>query len=103
MVADVFEMNGWDSYFLGTGIPTSELVKYLRQENPDILAISMSIFFNYQNLVRMVKSIKTEFPNLTIIVGGQAFVHKKEGSFTRIENVKYISNLYDLDNYIKTI
>lgn len=103
MVADLFEMHGWESYFLGTGIPTTELVKYIKQVNPNILAISLSIFFNYQNLIRMLAVLKSEFPDLTIIVGGQAFIHKKEGNFKDIEGIKYISDLYELDNYLKTI
>jgi len=103
MVADVFEMNGWDSHFLGTGIPTTELAKYIRQIKPDVLAISMSIFFNYQNLMRMIDIIRNEFPDLTIIAGGQAFSHRKDDSSGEIENIKYISDLHELDNYLKTI
>ncbi len=103
MVADIFEMNGWDSYFLGTGIPINELIKYIKEENPRILAISMSIYFNYQQLVKMLELLKLEFPELSIIIGGQAFTHKKDGDFKKIEDIKYISNLYDLDNYLKTI
>jgi methanogenic corrinoid protein MtbC1 len=103
MVADVFEMNGWESYFLGTGIPINELIDFIKQIKPDVLAISMSIFFNYQNLARMIDTLKNEFPELTIILGGQAFLHKKENSFDKIHDVKYITNLYELDNYIKTI
>lgn len=101
MVADVFEMNGWESYFLGTGIPRSELVKYIKQINPSILAISLSIYFNYQNLLRMISVLKNEFPDLMIIIGGQAFKHKIEGNFSKLEGIKYISNLYNLDTYIK--
>ncbi|NEW80179.1 MAG: cobalamin-binding protein [Gelidibacter sp.] len=103
MVADVFEMNGWESYFLGTGIPMSELVKFIQQTEPAVVAISLSIFFNYRNLVEMIAVLKSEFPNLTIIVGGQGFLHQKEGSFEKLENIKYISNLYELDTYLKSI
>ncbi len=102
MVADVFEMHGWDSYFLGTGIPTSELVNYIKEVNPNILGISLSIFFNYQNLLRMLTVLTNEFPDLTIIVGGQAFMHITEENFKKINGIKYFSNLYDLDNYLKS-
>lgn len=102
MVADVFEMNGWESYFLGTGIPVSELVQYIKQENPKAIAISMSIFFNYQNLQRMIDVLKKEFPNLNIFVGGQAFAYKSEDNLKKIDGVIYISDLYELDNYLKT-
>ena len=103
MVTDVFEMNAWESYFLGTGIPINELIKFIKEKDPHVLALSMSIFFNYQNLVHMIEILRREFPKLKIIVGGQGFVHKKEGNFKKIENVKYISDLYELDNYLKTI
>jgi len=102
MVADVFEMNGWESYFLGTGIPISELVKFIQQENPKALAISMSIYFNYQNLLKTINVLRKEFPNLTIFIGGQAFVHKKESGFMKIDDVIYIADLYELDKYLKT-
>jgi MerR family transcriptional regulator, light-induced transcriptional regulator len=29
MVADIFEMKGWESFFLGTGIPITELIKFI--------------------------------------------------------------------------
>ena len=103
MVADVFEMHGWDSYFLGTGIPIAELVKYIKQLKPNVLAISLSIFFNYKNLVRMIEVLKNEFSDLDIIIGGQAFTYKKENNLNKIDGGRYISNLYDLDDYLKKI
>jgi len=103
MVADVFEMNGWESLFIGTGIPISQLIQFIKQENPMILAISMSIFFNYQNLAKMIVVLKNEFPDTVIVVGGQAFKHIKEGGLDKETGVKYISDLYELDYYLKTI
>lgn len=103
MVADVFEMNGWESKFLGTGIPISELVQFIKQENPEAVAISMSIYFNYQNLLKMVDVLHNEFPTLNIFIGGQAFAHKKEARSQEINDVIYISDLYELDNYLKPI
>ena len=46
MVADLFEMKGWESFFLGAGFPTNELIKFIHQNQPDIVAISLSIYFN---------------------------------------------------------
>ena len=63
----------------------------------------MSIFFNYQKLAQMVDVLINEFPDLNILIGGQAFVHMSEGSFEKIKQVKLISNLYELENYIETI
>ena len=101
MVADVFEMHGWESYYLGTGIPVLELVEYLKQVKPKILAISLSVFFNFKNLLNMINILKQEFTDLEIIVGGQAFTHIEKDDLSRIDGIKYISNLYDLDKYLK--
>lgn len=46
MISDVFEMNGWDALFLGSNLPTSELMDFIRLKKPDLLALSLSLFFN---------------------------------------------------------
>ncbi len=103
MVADIFELNGWESFFLGTGIPTAELVKYLFEIQPDILAISLSVYFNFTSLVKMLDVIKTEYPNLQIILGGQAISKLSGEALQRLENVIILSDLYMLEKYIDTI
>lgn len=103
MVADIFEMQGWDSYFLGSGIPLPELTRYIKEVSPDIIAISLSIYFNYANFSRMIKKINEEFPDMIIIVGGQAFANKKNNLSDKLENLLYIPDLNFLENYIKSI
>jgi methanogenic corrinoid protein MtbC1 len=103
MVADVFEMNGWESFFLGTGIPTNELIKFIHEVKPDLLAISLSVYFNYTNLLRMLKTLKNEFPTLQIIVGGQAFNRSSNSTIVGMENVVLLSDLYLLDKFIKVL
>jgi len=103
MVADVFEMKGWESFFLGTGIPTSELVKFIRETQPDILAISLSVYFNFANLLKMLELLKSEFPELQIILGGQAFSHASDETIQRLGNVIFLPDLYLLEKYIETI
>jgi MerR family transcriptional regulator, light-induced transcriptional regulator len=103
MVADIFELKGWESFFLGTGIPTSELVKYLHQTQPDLLAISLSVYFNFTNLLKMLEIIKVEVPDLQIILGGQAISRLANEALTRLENVIILSDLYMLDKFIDAI
>ncbi len=103
MVADIFEMNGWESYFLGTGIPTDELVRYVIEMKPDILAISLSVFFNFANLLKMLERLSTEFPDLQILIGGQAFHHVSANILERMGNVVLLSDLYLLETYIKSL
>lgn len=103
MVADVFEMKGWESFFLGTGIPTSELVKSIRETQPDILAISLSVYFNFAKLLKMLEMLRSEFPDLQIILGGQAFSRTSEDTLSCLGNVVLLSDLYLLEKYIDSI
>ncbi|HBL76955.1 MAG: hypothetical protein A2W90_00685 [Bacteroidetes bacterium GWF2_42_66] len=103
MVADVFEMKGWESFFLGTGISVIELVRFIRDVQPDLLAISLSVYFNFSNLLKMLKTMKDEFPELQIILGGQAFRHVSNDASPGLGNIVILSDLYLLDKYIDTM
>lgn len=103
MVADVFEMHGWESFFLGTGIPVGELKRYIQQVNPDILAISLSIFFNYQNLLNTLKTVRDEFPELLILIGGQGFNHLNNKDLNKAQGVVYLQDLYVLEQFVKSL
>lgn len=100
MVADIFEKNGWDSFFLGTGIPTGELLRFVRQAKPDMLAISLSVYFNLSNLLQMITRIRAEFPELIILLGGQAIQSLKAQDLP--DKCIVFSNLYQLESYIET-
>ena len=43
MVADIFELNGWDSYFLGANTPTSSLIDMISRTEPDIVGLSLAV------------------------------------------------------------
>lgn len=102
MVADVFEMKGWETFFLGTGIPTIELIRYIHEIKPDLLAISLTVYFNFTNLLNMLDTVRTEFPELQIIIGGQAFKHVSGELIERLGNVILLTDLYLLGNFIET-
>lgn len=36
MVADIFELNGWRGYFLGSKVPRSDLLALIAQKRPDV-------------------------------------------------------------------
>jgi methanogenic corrinoid protein MtbC1 len=103
MVADIFELKGWESFFLGTGIPTTELVKFIRETKPDILAVSLSVYFNFSNLLKMLEVIRREFPNLQILLGGQALTRLSGEALQRLGHIIILSDLYMLEKYIDTI
>ncbi len=103
MVGDVFELYGWNTIFLGANTPTNELIKLLHKKTPDILAISISLFFHIPLLEDMIQKIRSEFPDLLIFLGGQAFKHGGEEVISKYKNVMYFADLYSLNEILKIV
>lgn len=103
MVSDIFELNNWNSYFLGANTPTNELISYAKTIKPDILAISLSIYFHLPILEIMIQKIRNEFPDLLILVGGQAFQKGGNDVISKYSNVTYLPDLHSIDLYIKNL
>jgi methanogenic corrinoid protein MtbC1 len=103
MVADTFEMAGWDSYFVGASVPASELFRYIDQINPDLIAISLSIYFNLAKLIRLTEKIRTDYPDLTIIIGGQAFRHLPCEITSKLGNAVLFIDLFQLETYLQNL
>ena len=103
MVADIFEMHGWDGYFLGANTPLVDLLKMLNEKKPDILCFSLSIYSNLQNLLISIESIKKDHPQLEIIVGGQAFRWGGGEILKEIDRVHLLESIDDLENYLQDV
>ena len=101
MVADVFEMNGWNTHFLGANTPTVELKRFLNNMKPDYLALSVSIYFHLPMLEKMIKEIRGSWSDLKILAGGQAFRHGGVDVLEKYPNVSYLSDLTSLDAFLK--
>ena len=100
MVADYFEINGWDGYFLGANTPDDDIINFIKEHKPDLLAISMSVFFSMNSLQLLIAKVRQHFPDLTILLGGQGFIWGGEKAFHAMENVHLILSLDELDKKI---
>jgi MerR family transcriptional regulator, light-induced transcriptional regulator len=100
MVADYFELNGWDGYFLGANTPENELIQFIEEQQPDLLAISMSVIFSLTSLEKLTKKVHIHFPNLLIILGGQGFQWGDKNAFKTNENIYMLHSLDELDEKI---
>ena len=101
MISDIFEMQGWETFFLGAGIPTIELKSFIRRNNPDLLAISLTVFYNFKSLLKMIEEIRNDFPSLKIIVGGQAFNHGTHQALEKMNDVTFLNDMKSIENFIK--
>ena len=102
MVADIFELNGWDGHFLGANTPPDEVAKFIQDTKPDLVGLSLSILSNIDQLKRSIEAVKTDFPNMDLIIGGQAFRWGGIDTVKRYAGTEYIPSLDDLEKAIKT-
>ena len=75
MLSDIFEYEGWDTYYLGAALPEDAILGAIKEYQPDLIALSVTMPPHLSVCEKVVKSIKTNFPNLKIAVGGQAFLN----------------------------
>ncbi|MFA7287889.1 MAG: cobalamin-dependent protein [Melioribacteraceae bacterium] len=101
MVANFFQINGWNTNFLGSNTPRSEVVSIVKKRKPNVLGISNNFYINFLRLLKLIDELQKEFPELDIIVGGQALAEGKEELFKRFPKVKYLESLNDLEEYIE--
>ena len=100
MVADIFEMHGWDTFFLGAGIPVDELIEYASGVNPDVIALSLTIYSHFTGLEKMIKAIHQRWPLIPIIVGGQAFLHGGQEVIEKYQQVLLLRSFEEIEQYI---
>ncbi len=100
MVAGYFEINGWNSTFLGSSTPLSEIIRLIGKKQPDVVGLSVNFYMNIPRLTKLVSMIKTKYPTQEIIIGGQALAGKDIKNLTGYNDIKYISCLNKLDEYL---
>jgi methanogenic corrinoid protein MtbC1 len=73
MVSDFFEMEGWDTYYLGANTPAESIVKAANERNADLLGLSIALPIHRSLLKHVIEQIKPQIPKKTkIIIGGHA-------------------------------
>jgi methanogenic corrinoid protein MtbC1 len=76
MVADFFEMEGWDTYYLGANTPVKSLLESLSQFKAEILCISATINFNINALSELITAVRqsADTSKIKILAGGRPFI-----------------------------
>lgn len=75
MTADILDINGWNTKFLGSDTPVPELLKLLKEDKPDFLGLSVTMTFNLRHLSELLSRIKSDpgLGSIKIILGGLVF------------------------------
>jgi len=101
MASDVFELNGWRTYFLGACTPTREILKFIEIKKPDVVGLSFNFYMNVLRLFEVIDHIKKSYPAQQIIVGGQGVNREKENLLSKYPEIKHFSTVKELDDYLK--
>ncbi|MGM0421246.1 MAG: cobalamin B12-binding domain-containing protein [Bacillota bacterium] len=75
MLCDLMEMQGWDSIYLGAAVPNDAIIKSLRKNKPDLVALSVTMPTYLDKCKAVIDGIRAdeEIKDLAIAVGGRAF------------------------------
>ncbi len=74
MVADFFEMDGFDTRYLGMNLSAESLVAMVREDPPNLLILSVTMNFNLPALSQTTEQLRDAVGDrLTLGVGGAAF------------------------------
>ena len=76
MVADLFEMEGWSSDFLGANTPAKGIFESIERRRPDVLCLSVTIDFHLPGLMDFIRDLRSreEHASLKVLVGGRPFI-----------------------------
>ncbi len=80
MVADLMELNGWDTIHLGANTPAVEILKLIEEKEIDVLAISVTLPRQLAETKTLINSVRQneKFKEVKIMVGGRLFMQNSE-------------------------
>ena len=76
MVADFFEMAGWDSIYAGASTPTPDLVRLVCREFPDLVALGVTMHYHLDVAAEAIRRLRAECDPLRILIGGYALLRQ---------------------------
>jgi len=75
MVADFFEMDGWNTYFIGANTPEQSLISAVKERKADVVALSSTMSFHLPWVDKQIQALRRDpdTRHVKIIVGGYPF------------------------------
>lgn len=79
MLCDLLELEGWDTHYLGATASADSLAEMVRQQRPQVVALSVTLTPHVARLAVMVGAVREAVPNPPlIIVGGRPLLDRPE-------------------------
>ena len=85
MVADLLELAGWDTIYLGGNVPVRGVVQALVDHRADLLAASATMAYHLPAVIDLIAGVRAEpsCAGVKVIVGGRLF-HEEGGLWQRV-------------------
>ncbi len=82
MVSDFFEMDGWNTYYLGANTPTRSILDAVVQNKSSVIALSIAMPYHGRLLKQTIDEIRAHpvGSDLKILIGGNALI-RRNGDF----------------------
>jgi methanogenic corrinoid protein MtbC1 len=79
MLADLLELDGWNSLFLGGDICTQHILRALGDTRADLLAVSVTLPDHLGYAAELIRAVRSSAPlvKVKVLIGGQAFHRDK--------------------------
>ncbi len=79
MIESLLLSKGFKVYNISTSIPSNYIIDYIRDLQPDIVLVSITLVENIKSAERLIHQIHAKYNNkLPVVVGGSAFNNMKQ-------------------------
>ncbi|MGM0395875.1 MAG: cobalamin B12-binding domain-containing protein [Bacillota bacterium] len=96
IMADFFQLQGYDVIYVGSNTPRTQVWEVLRSEKPDYVGISVTDYYLLFESKKIIERIKQECTkDIKILLGGQAF-KKNPHAVEEIGGDMYLENYQDV-------
>lgn len=96
IVTNYFLLHGYDAQYIGANTPKHDIIAAVKALEPSFLAISVTNYYNLVVTKQITEAIKAAFPNVKVILGGQAF--NKPGA---LNNIIYDYHVNSFETFVK--
>ena len=74
MVCDFFEMESWETCYIGANCPSKTIIKTIMDKGANVLCLSVTMNHNLPQTKSVIQEISKSFPKTKVMVGGLCFL-----------------------------
>ena len=101
IVSHLFTLQGFDCHYLGANTPIEQILSAVEFTQADYLALSVTNYYNMVVTKELIEQAKVGYPQVKIIVGGQAFFHQEARQ--SLFHHYYLNNEADILQFSKEV